>query len=327
MAEQDADLTLYSTPLAADDLEDVRAALGYERINLVAFSYGTRTALVYLRRHSGRVRAAFLRGVAPPSSGIPLSLAVDAQAALDDLFADCEANEVCNKEFPDSAQRLDRLLKQLDRMPARVNWTDPESGEAMQLEITRNGFALQILRMLYSSEWAARIPAVIRRAHAGNLMPFLRETYSIGQRLGVDIAHGLLLSVFCTEDAPLFDSREAPPGTGETFLGTWPLSMMKMICSVWPRGTLPDGYHDPVRSDVPVLLVSGEVDPVTPPAWARAAARKLSSSRMVTLAGTSHLGANRCVTGLMERFIESGKTKGLDTSCATEQHRPPFVTH
>jgi pimeloyl-ACP methyl ester carboxylesterase len=272
------------------------------------------------------VRAAFLRGVAPPGSGIPLSLATDAQAALDDLLADCEADEICSKEFPDSARRLDRLLKQLERMPARVNWTDPETGEAMKLEITRNGFALQILRMLYSSEWAVRIPAIIRRAHAGNLMPFLRDTYSIGRRLGVDIAHGLLLSIYCTEDAPLFDSREAPPGTGETFLGTWPLSMMKMICSVWPRGTLPEGYHDPVRSNVPVLLVSGEVDPVTPPRWAREAARKLSNSRLVTLAGTSHLGANRCVTGLMEEFIESGKTKGLDTSCAAEQHRPSFVT-
>ena len=123
-------------------LMSIELVLNSVNLNLVAFSYGTRTALVYLRRHPGRVRAVFLRGVAPPSAGIPLSLAADAQAALDDLFADCEASEVCNREFPNSAQRLDRLLKQMDRMPARVNWTDPESGEAMQLEITRNGFFL-----------------------------------------------------------------------------------------------------------------------------------------------------------------------------------------
>ena len=146
--------------------------------------------------------------------------------------------------------------------------------------------ALQILRMLYSSEWAVRIPAVIRRARAGNLMPFMRETYSIGQRLGSDIAHGLLLSVFCTEDAPLFEGGEAPPGTAETFLGSWPLNMMKMICSVWPRGTVPERYHEPVRSDVPVLLVSGEVDPVTPPGWAREAAQGIrAGSTVVSVAG------------------------------------------
>jgi pimeloyl-ACP methyl ester carboxylesterase len=325
MTGQEADLTLYATPWAADDLEEVRVALGYDRINLVAFSYGTRTALVYLRRHPGRVRAAFLRGVAPPGAGIPLSLAVDAQAALDDLLAACEADDRCREEFPDSAGRLERLLRHLERMPARVNWTDPASGKALQLEITRHGFALQILRMLYSSEWAVRIPAVIRRAHAGNLMPFLRETQAIGHRLGADVAHGLLLSVYCTEDAPLFESAEPPPGTAGTFLGSWPLNMMKMICSVWPRGTLPPAYHEPVRSDVPVLLVSGEVDPVTPPRWAREAARKLSASRTVILPATSHLGANRCVTALMEAFIDRGTTKHIDMSCVEKQRRPPFV--
>ena len=99
--ESVADPRHYTTPVAMDDLDDVRAALGYETINLYGGSYGTRAGLIYMRRHPERVRTAVLDGLAPVSMRLPSSMDADAQRALDRLFADCAADPGCREAFPD----------------------------------------------------------------------------------------------------------------------------------------------------------------------------------------------------------------------------------
>ena len=98
--QEQADLRLYTTPIAMDDLDEVRAALGYDKIDLVGLSYGTIASQVYMRQHPEHVRAAFLVGVATPNIKQPLLFPRSAQHAMDLLFTDCTADETCHSAFP-----------------------------------------------------------------------------------------------------------------------------------------------------------------------------------------------------------------------------------
>jgi len=128
LAGYDADVRLYTTPIAMDDLDEVRAWLGYERINLYGGSYGTRAALVYVRQHGGHVRSIVLDGVAPTDMRIPLFAARDAERALDKLLADCEADASCRRAQPGLAARVRALLQRLTDNPARVEVMHPRTG-------------------------------------------------------------------------------------------------------------------------------------------------------------------------------------------------------
>jgi pimeloyl-ACP methyl ester carboxylesterase len=120
MQEYDADLTMYTTQIAMDDLDEVRTHLGYDKINLYGGSYGTRAALVYLRQHEANVRSMVIDGVAPPDMRLPLFFARDAQRALDLLIADCEKDEPCRARYPQLGQRVRALLQRLETEPVKT---------------------------------------------------------------------------------------------------------------------------------------------------------------------------------------------------------------
>ncbi len=98
-------------------------------------------------------------------------------------------------------------------------------------------------------------------------------------------------------------------------------------CKVWPKGTVPEGYREPVTSVVPTLLLSGELDPVTPPSWGEEAKKTLSHSLHVVVPGVGHntvvLG---CVQSLMADFVKQGSVEGLKSTCGSDLTRPPFFT-
>ena len=155
--DADADLTLYTTPIAMDDLDDVRAALGYERIHLWGGSYGTRAALVYLRRHEEHVASVTLRAAVPPYEKVPLYFAKDAQTALDALLDDCAADDACGAGYPDVREHLDAVLGRLEAEPVGVTFDGP--GGSTEIEMTRGKFAGALLFLLYQSTLANQIPA------------------------------------------------------------------------------------------------------------------------------------------------------------------------
>jgi pimeloyl-ACP methyl ester carboxylesterase len=322
-----ADVRLYTTPIAMDDLDEVREALGYAKVNLWGVSYGTRAALVYLRQHSEHVRSVILDGVAPMSLLLPLYTARDSQRSLDLLFTSCEQDAVCTKRFPELRSRFQAFLERLGREPLKTRVDHPLTGVPEELVLTRASFAAGLRGLLYLPESAAMVPLVIDRAVEGDLRPFVAIHASMGGGTDDNLAQGLFLSVVCTEDAPLI-SDEALVREGQgTWLGERALRDMLRPCAFWPRGRVPDGYREPVKSDVPVLLLSGELDPVTPPAWAQDAQKTLSHSKHLVLPGVGHgTSSIGCARALMADFVARGSVEGLDTHCGEGLLRPPFFT-
>jgi pimeloyl-ACP methyl ester carboxylesterase len=125
-----ADLRLYTTPIAMDDLNEVREALGYATLNLSGGSYGSRAALVYMRRHPQTVRTAVINGIAPIAFTNPLYHFSEAQKALDRTLAECAEDAACSSAFPDLRNKFNELIVRLEREPATVEITDPDWGEA-----------------------------------------------------------------------------------------------------------------------------------------------------------------------------------------------------
>lgn len=324
LAGFDADPRLYTTSIAMDDLDDVRQHLGYDQINLYGGSYGTRAALVYMRQHGSNVRAAILDGVAPPDMRLPLFFARDAQRALDKLVSDCESDSACRAQYPMLADRTRALLARLEKAPSRVRLTHPRTGIAEEVTVNAAFVANIVAGALYSPVTSALIPELIRRAEANDFQGLLALGL-VGERAAENLSVGMQLSVVCTEDYPRISSDEAArESKGNVFAGHLLASRMK-ACEFWPQGAVPAGYYEPVTSSVPVLVLSGDLDPVTPPAWGEAVSKHLVNARHIVVPGTGHgaIGTG-CGSRIAQEFVHSGTTDELNTSCLQGLRRPPF---
>lgn len=324
LATYDADPSLYTTNIAADDLDDVRAALGYTKINLWGGSYGTRAALVYLRRHEDHVRTVTLDGAAPFGLSLPLSVAKDGQRALDRLFDDCARDEECNRAFPDLRKRFDEHIAALRAHPLETHVTHPLTGATSPVTIRASGFAGIVRALLYVPELSSLLPFTIDRATKGDYGPLAAQAWTF--QSATDIATGLFLSIVCAEDVPFVTPAQITTETDGTFLGAEFVTQTIAACKVWPHGSVDADYRKPVRSRVPTLILSGELDPVTPPSYGEEAKRDLPNAEHRIVAGYGH-GTTRpgCVGRLIGDFVKAGSARGLDPECLHLKRRPPFA--
>lgn len=323
----DADVRHYTTPDAMEDLDEVRAALGYDKVNLWGVSYGTRAALVYMRQHPDRVRTAILDGVAPMSLYLPLNAPRDGQHALDLLLAHCEKDAACAKAYPDLRARTEALLAKLEAEPARVRVPHPLTGVPEDAVLSRSAFVSELFSQLYNPEMASLVPLMLDRAARGDWAPFVALSVGQSEAAGHTVSHGLYYAVVCAEDAPFYDAAAVEREAKGTWFGPAMGLETLAICADWPKASLPAGYREPVTSDVPTLLLSGELDPVTPPAWAEEAKRTLRHSLHVVVPGVGHntVGAD-CARTLMHDLLTRGSVEGLTPSCGPSLTRPPFFT-
>ncbi len=323
--QKSADLALYTTPIAMDDLDDVRRAFGADKINLIGGSYGTRAALVYMRRHGEHVRSAILRGVYPPARNLPTNFARDSQAALFDVLDDCAANGKCDAAYPDLRGQFDRVLKKLERQPTSATVTSPISGTEKRIPIDRDTFVAMLHYLLYIPSSASQIPSFIAAADDGDFEPALRSVSQFVAALAGQLSMGMFMSVVCAEDVPFYADDEIVLTSTNTLLGETMSRSIHDACRHWPQGKVPEGYKDAVRSPVPTLLISGEVDPVTPPHMAAKVAETLPNSLHVIAPNGSHAPMYPgCTAELVESFLDSASVKGLDPSCALRYDRPAF---
>jgi pimeloyl-ACP methyl ester carboxylesterase len=314
----------YTTSLAVGDLDRVRAALGYEHINLYGASYGTRVAQQYLRRFPTRTRTTILDGVVPPPALLGPALALDAQAALEAILARCAAEPSCRARFGDPLQSYRALRATLDAHPVAVHLPDPASGAPVDLEFTSLHLAAVLRLSSYTSEQAALLPLVLTlAARDGNFAPLAAQFLMVDRSYDEALAYGMHNAVVCSEDVPFYDPAHIDrERLARTYLGSSQLDALMRVCAHWPRGPVDTDLHAPLHSAVPVLLLSGSDDPVTPPAYAEQAQRGLEHALSVVVRGTGHGQiADPCVGGLMARFIDAGTTDGLDVSC-TQRVRP-----
>jgi pimeloyl-ACP methyl ester carboxylesterase len=312
--------------MAMDDLDEVRAALGYDRINLFGASYGSRAALAYIRQHPTRVRTAILRGVAGPELVLPLTVLADGERALHRLLGACDADAECRAAHPMLEQTLLTLLGRLDRTPIAITAADPRTGAREEVRVNAQVFGTTIFFLLFAADWAREIPAIVQATAAGDDRP-LAEAITRTVATALPVHWGMRRSVLCSEDVTRTTEDEVRAVTEASVLRDPSNLGLLAACRQWPTATLPKDYFAPVRSNVPVLAVSGVEDPVLPPHRAEEALRTLPNAVHVVVPGTAH-GPTfpSCVADLARRFLDAGSGKGLDVSCVAAAKRPSFTT-
>jgi pimeloyl-ACP methyl ester carboxylesterase len=316
----------YTTSVAVRDLEDVRAALGYPEINLYGGSYGTRVAELYMRRYPTRTHAVILDGVTYPQQAIGAETPQDGERALNLIVARCQQAPDCAAAYPELRQELDALLRQFGPQKVAVTIDDPNSGLPMQIDFNHALLSAALRFLSYSSLQASLLPALIHQAAHGSLRPLASQAVMNARLIGDQLANGMQYSVICSEDEPLFAAANIDRAAmAKTYQGTEQVDALKEICGLWPRGPVDADLHAPLSSDIPTLLLSGEADPVTPPADAERAARKLTRYRHLILKGEGHgqLGTG-CIPRLTAEFLDNAVPDKLDASCLREHTSEPF---
>ena len=315
----------HTTRNVVEDLDAVRAALGYEQINLIGGSYGTRLALEYARHHADRVRTMVIDGVAPPQMALPEGFAVDAQAAFDAMVADCKADPGCAKAFPDVAGDLERALARIGDGKITVAIEHPRTGAIEQLEIERAVVVGGLRGILYVPQLAVLLPLLIHQAAEGDFAPLIAQAAVFGDAMSDSISMGLMLSILCAEDLPRIDPEAQRARDRTTFVGTSGYDLFAESCEHWPHAPLPETAGQPVHSDAPTLLLSGAIDPVTPPRWAELAAETLPNSVHVIVPNAGHGTLTvACLPDQIAEFIASADPSTVDASCVEGLERPYF---
>lgn len=319
-----ADLAAYTTAEAVADLEDVRAALGHERINLLGISYGTRLAQAYLRRHPRRARTVVLDAVVDPTTPLFKTTAEDAQASLDRLFQRCQGEAACAAALPDLPGSLTRVLARLAEAPAEVALPHPRTAAPATLRLTRRLLANTLFRLSYAAEQQTLLPLFLHRAAAGDLRPLAAQVL-MGADLDQRMNLMLLFSVLCAEDAAPLRAAPPPPG-GYLADGPAPYQLLRAVCSAWPAPRLDlIDQRAPAMVDTPALLLSGDLDPITPPRAAEAALALLPRGRHLVISGQGHGSFQTdCVPRLVADFVQTQSAAALSTDCLSQHHPPPI---
>ena len=316
------DLRFFTTTLAMQDLDAVRQALGVRQINLVGASYGTRAALDYQRQFPSRVRRSVIDGVAPPDMALPQSASGDNQAVLNALLTACEQDLDCQRRYPRFRAEVASVLASL---PREVSLADPLTGESHTVRLTRGAVLGALRGPLYAPALAAGLPYAVQQAARGRLEALMGLGNLLGARGPNRVAEGMHLSVVCTED--LSGKPGAAPPAGADFGQTF-AQQYAQTCAYWPRGEVTSEFYTVPTSHTPVLVLSGGLDPVTPPRHGARVARALGDKALhvvVPNAGHGLMGLG-CLRDLVYRFIdapEDAQALALDTTCASAIPRPP----
>lgn len=319
---QDNDLTQYITDIAMRDLDNIREALGYDQINLFGTSYGSRAAMRYMQLYPDRVRTAVLNAVTSPELVIYLQSPADGQRALDLLFERCASDAACSTAFPNLEVDFERMLTNLGD-GRDVQLTHPQNGKVMQVLVTPDSLIQGIFSILYSPDLVSLLPLLITNTvKTGDYAPLVGQLIALSQSAG--IYQGLFYAVACSEDAPLIalDDAEARRGDAQ-----FPLLAddLLTVCEAWPKASSGLNFREPLNSDIPTLLLSGDADPITPPAYAEQVAAGLSNRAKILLPGYGHdISTVGCIPDVITDFIQSGTHDDLDTGCVANIVPPPF---
>lgn len=320
-----SDPRLYTHTESLRDLDEVRRALGYERINLWGGSWGTRAALLYALRFPDATRAVVLDGAAALTLGFPATVSADAQRALARLVTDCRRDPACHDGFPDPAADIARFEARFVTDAVPVTLRHPRTHAWITVTLSR-GLAFDIVRgALYTPQDAAAILQVVRSAADGDFAPLAAQFVRTAAVTTDDMRLGATFSVLCSEDVPTLDARALEDAARGSVFGTAYGDTWRARCGSWPQGR-PLAESPSAVSQAPALILSGDHDPVTPPARGEQMARHFPHHRHVIVPAAAHntsfLG---CVPDLIAAFLEHGSADALETTCVNTVTWPPFV--
>ncbi len=312
--ERAADLRFYTTDLAVQDIDDVRSALGYERILVWGGSYGTRLAQAYMRAYPARVVAAVLDGVVPFDFHAPAGYAASAQQSLERVVADCRAAEACDRAHPDLGPAFLRLVGRLREGPVAATVRRPD-GSTAPVTLALGDFSYAVRGILYSSGASRGLPAMIHQADStGDLSPFAQRYWGRAADFG-GFADGLHFAIFCAEDVPFITDREADSLSRGTFIGTYLLDEYRGRCRDWVRAPVAPTVQAPLTAPIPTLLLSGWFDPVTPPETAARVAAALPNHRHIVVRNEAHGAGFGCARDATLHVLTKATLDGLPAVC------------
>jgi pimeloyl-ACP methyl ester carboxylesterase len=319
----DGDPRFYTTTIAMGDVDAAREALGYEKVNLYGGSYGTRAAQVYLRLFPERVRTVVLDGVVPQTLALGTEHAEKLDQAIFRVLRGCDADPLCGKAFPDTAGKLTRLIQTVEENPVEVTIVHPTTGLPFSLTFNREVLSTSLRFLAYSSDTQAMLPLLVNEAAVDQRFDRLASQMLIAATgLQESISQGMELSVTCAEDYPLYPENPSPKNT---LMGDMMEKSVGIQCPIWPKGPVPANFHEPVTADVPVLLLSGELDPVTPPEYADQVAVHFPNSRHLVAPGQGHIAVTRgCMGKIVSEFIIEGNADDLETDCISNMQATPY---
>jgi len=323
LEELDRDPRFFSTEPAVADLDALREALGVERWNLYGISYGTRVAQRYAARFPDRVRAMILDGVVPVSMPLGPAIASDAQAALEGIFARCAAEPACAERYPELPERFDGLRLRLMQGPVSIEVANPRTGKLETRLFSSSDLAGVVRLMSYSSPTASLLPLAIDDAYEGDYTLLAAQVDILTSDLAAAISMPMHNSVVCTEDVPFYPSVGVHE---DTYLGTSVVDALEAICEIWPATPADADVKRPLEFGGPVLLLSGELDPVTPPRYAaQVMAAGLANAKHVIVGGQGHgMAGIGCAPRLIARFVETASVDAVDASCLVREPPVPF---
>lgn len=316
-----ADVRYYTTRDYVADLEAVREALGIAQWNLLGGSYGTRVALSYLQAHPDRLRTVVVDAVVPQDVALGQDHGAHLDQTLAAQFARCRDDEACATAFGDPAATLAELRHRYREAPTTVVIPDPLTHAPVEVALNHDTLAGTVRLYAYSPQTIALLPLVLHQAREGNPQPLLAQARMIFEGVEEMISHGMQLSVACSEDVPWLTAMP----DDASLIGPELTGLLSAQCEVWPVPKAPAAFKQPVDSDVPVLLLSGEYDPVTPPAYAERAAVTLSNARHLVAPGQGHIVSNRgCMPRLIRQFVREASVADLDAGCLDTLAPMPF---
>ena len=320
------DPRFFTTSVAVRDIEAVREALGYPALNLYGVSYGSRVAQHFARRYPDSTRTVIIDGVVPPQKSLGPEIATESQKAVDRILARCIADEQCNDRFPDIDETFARVVDALRVEPVDIVVPHPSTGRPEEISFGINEFAAAVRLLAYSPRAIALIPLLVHEAGEGRYVPLGSQYMMTMIGLSDMLSLGMHNSVMCTEDVPFFDDSEIDYAALEaSYMGPLQVDALRAICSVWPAGPIDESFRLPLASDLPVLLLSGDADPITPPGYA--------SLAMVDLSNATHLiGENQghgqisvgCMPRIVSDFVDSADPLSLDSECMARSFVMPF---
>lgn len=320
------DPRFFTTSVAVRDLEAVRVALGYASLDLYGSSYGTRVAQHFARRYPESTRTVIIDGVVPPQIPLGPEIATESQRALDRVLDRCAHDPACAERFPDLRPDFERLQEALASGKVPVTVPDPVTGASKSFEFDTQQMAVAIRLLLYDARSIALIPLSITEAANGNYVPLAAQFMLTASSLNDSLNIGMHNAVMCTEDIPFIDfSAVDQAAIDASYLGPLQLEAIRTMCSVWPQGLMDEDLLTPLATDIPVLLLSGDADPITPPRYAELAAVDLGNAWLLTGINQGHgLGIVGCMPRVVAGFVETMTLEEGAADCLGDAFAMPF---
>jgi pimeloyl-ACP methyl ester carboxylesterase len=312
LASMDADPAHYTTSAAVGDLDQVLRELGYgAAVNVMGVSYGTFVAQAFAHAYPARVRSLVLNGVATPRGNF-LRFAASSERVLAQVFAACEVDPTCHAQHPSPRREMESAMARLRAHPETVSAEGPDS-KTYSATLDAGAFAMAIRASLYSARNRAHVMDVIHDVAEGHLDSVARAVVWTPLAIS-DVSVGGYLSIACSEELPGVTMADAERACANTFLGTARIAPLLHACTFWPKGADAPWLHEPLRADVPTLLLGGTMDPSTPTSNMAEVAATLTHAQSVVVPGEAHAIGGPCVAGIVAAFLETPLAK-VDAGC------------